>query len=232
MDNGGSKGLVSTRAGYDRWSLIYDDEDNPLISLEERELGPLLGDVRGLSIVDVGCGTGRQALRLAAAGATVTGLDFSTGMLARARAKAGAAEVLFIEHDLTRSFPLDADTFDRVLCCLVLDHVFELEALFGEMARVCKPDGFVVASVMHPAMMLQGIQARFTDPESGRVVRPESAPNEISDYVMATTRAELRIVQMSEHAVDEELVERSPRARKHLGWPLLLLLKLSPTGRR
>src|SRR5437899_3527724 len=60
---------LSTREGYDRWAMIYDDEDNPLIMLEERHLPDLLGDVHGLDVVDLGCGTGRRSVRLVAAGA-------------------------------------------------------------------------------------------------------------------------------------------------------------------
>src|SRR5438105_172200 len=60
--------VVSTAAGYDRWAEIYDGEDNPLIWLEEKHIRPLLGDVHGLNVADIGCGTGRHALRLAAAG--------------------------------------------------------------------------------------------------------------------------------------------------------------------
>ena len=71
--------ILSTQEGYDRWAEIYDAEQNPLISLEEPEVDRLLGDVAGLDIVDVGCGTGRHALRLAARGANVVGVDFSDG---------------------------------------------------------------------------------------------------------------------------------------------------------
>jgi hypothetical protein len=64
-------------------------------------------------------------------------------------------------------------------------------------------------------------------------MRPASVAHQISDYVMAATRAGLRIDHMSEHVVDQELLERSPRARKYwedhqdyLGWPFLLLIRL------
>lgn len=67
---------LPVRDGYDRWAEIYDDEDNPLILIEEPEVEALLGPVRGLRIADIGCGTGRHALRLAADGAIVTGVDF------------------------------------------------------------------------------------------------------------------------------------------------------------
>jgi malonyl-CoA O-methyltransferase len=220
---------VSTRAGYDRWSSIYDGEDNPLVALETPVVEQLLGRVAGLSIADVGCGTGRHALVLAAGGAEVTALDFSEGMLARARQKvraAGLQRITFLQHDLLQPLPLPDAGFDRVLCCLVLDHVPEPQRLFAELGRICKLDGAVIVSVMHPALMLKGIQARFVDPETGSEIRPESCPNQISDYVMGALRAGLRIESMSEHVVDAALAARCPRAHKYLGWPMLLAMKL------
>jgi len=219
---------LPTREGYDRWAPIYDGEDNPLVLLEERHLTPLLGDVRGLDLVDLGCGTGRQAVRLAAAGARVTAVDFSDGMVAKARGKPGWDRVRFVAHDLTRPLPFAEQAFDRVLSCLVLDHIGDLAAFFSECRRVCRPDGFVLVSVFHPALMLRGIQARFIDPATGRDVRPASHANQVSDYVMGVVRSGLRLEHMSEHAVDDELAARSPRSAKYLGWPLLLLLRLRP----
>jgi len=220
--------VVPTRAGYDRWAEIYDGEDNPLVVLEEELFPPLIGSVTGLSIADIGCGTGRHALLWAGAGARVTAVDFSEGMLHKAKAKPGAEEIRFVCHDLAKPFPLESQSFDRVFCCLVLDHISNPDAFFAELARLCRPDGFIGISVMHPAMMLKGVQARFTDPSTGRKIGPASHPNQISDYVMATVRSGLTIQHMSEHAVDAALVARSPRAEKYVGWPLLLLMKLAP----
>jgi hypothetical protein len=79
---------------------------------------------------------------------------------------------------------------------------------------------------MHPAMMLQGVQARFIEPGSGRRIYPQSQPNQISDYVMAAVHAGFRFEHLSEHAVGSDLAAASPRAAKYLGWPLLLLMRL------
>jgi ubiquinone/menaquinone biosynthesis C-methylase UbiE len=219
---------LPTDQGYDRWAEIYDDEFNPLVALESPHVVRMMGDVRGLSILDVGCGTGRHTLHFAASGANLTAIDFSEGMLARARAKPGAERVRSLRHDLARPLPFEGGAFDRVLCGLVLDHIADLAGLFGEMGRVCRTDGFVVVSVMHPAMMLRGIQARFHDPRTGRDTRPASVPNQISDYVTAYTRAGLTLDEMSEHVVDDALVARAPRAGKYLGWPMLLMIRLRP----
>jgi SAM-dependent methyltransferase len=94
--------VLPTQEGYDRWAEIYDGEGNPLIAMEEPVVDRLLGEIAGLAVVDVGCGTGRHALRLAERGANVVGVDFSDGMLARARAKEGASAVRWVVHDVTR----------------------------------------------------------------------------------------------------------------------------------
>ncbi len=216
--------VVATRAGYDRWAALYDDEDNPLIKLEERHLPPLLGPAAGRAVADLGCGTGRWAVRLAQGGARVTGIDFSEGMLAKARAKATGLDLRLVAHDLATPLPLPGQAFDLVLSCLAMEHLPVLAVPFAEMARLARPGGRVVVTAMHPAMILLGIEARFTDPATGRQTRPASARHDIAAYVNAAVRGGLVVETIGEFPVDDELAVVSPRARKYLGWPLLLVL--------
>ncbi len=220
--------VIPTQAGYDRWAEIYDGEDNPLVLLEELHIRSLIRPVAGLTVADIGCGTGRHAVQLAKAGAKVTAMDFSEEMLKRACQKPGAETVTFIQHDLAKPFPLTDAAFDRVLCCLVLDHIADLKSLFTELGRLCRRDGYIVISVMHPAMSLRGVQARFTDPSTGRRTLVEGHVHQVSDYVMAAKNAGLKLDHISEHAVDTALATRSPRAEKYLDWPVLLLIRLRP----
>lgn len=222
---------VPAREGYDRWSEIYDADDNPLVHLEEPRLRQLLGQVRGQSVLDLGCGTGRHTAWLAEHGAEVTALDFSTGMLDKARAKRGMEQVRFLVHDVAAPLPLPDQSHDRIVCGLVLDHVHSLEPYFAELRRLLKPSGAAVLSTVHPAMMLRGVQARFTDPMTGREIRPASASNQISDYVMAALNSNFTIDHLSEHTGDAELARRCPRAEKYIGWPLLLLMRVLPCQR-
>jgi malonyl-CoA O-methyltransferase len=181
-------------------------------------------------VLDVGCGTGRHALRVAQAGAHVTAIDFSPLMLEQAKAKRGTERVEFRVHDLATPMPFEGARFDRVICGLVVDHIADLSGLFREMRRVCRPaseGGAVVVSVMHPAMMLRGVQARFREASTGREIRPESQPNQISDYVLAATRAGFTLDHLSEHAVDDALAARIERARRYVGWPMLFLMRLT-----
>jgi SAM-dependent methyltransferase len=219
--------VTTVRAGYDRWAAVYDHDGNPLQGLEEPVVRSAVGDVRGRAVLDLGCGTGRHSLWLAAAGATVTAVDFSEGMLAEARNKPGAEAVHWIAHDLHRPLPFADGTFDLVVSGLVLEHLQELDGFFAEARRVLKAGGRAVVSAMHPAMFLRGTQARFTDPESGAVVRPGSVPHPIGAFVMAAVRAGFRLNAVDEFAPDAAFAGRCPRAAKYVGWPMLVVLRLS-----
>ena len=219
---------IPTREGYDRWSEVYDEDANPLIALEQPVFDALLGDVADQQILDVGCGTGRHSIRLAQRGACVTGTDFSQGMLDKARAQPGASAINFVHHDLTTPFPFDEATFDLVTCALVLDHIHDLPPFFAQLRTACKPSGRIVATVMHPAMALKGVQARFNDPTTGDKIHVDSATNSIADYVTAILAANLKIDHIAEHAPDEALAARFPRAEPYVGYPMLLAMRLLP----
>jgi malonyl-CoA O-methyltransferase len=220
--------VLPTREGYDRWAATYDTMGNWLLELEEPEVDRALGDVAGLDVLDVGAGTGRHAIRIAAAGARVTALDFSEEMLAKAREKPGADRVRWLVHDVARPLPFAPGSFDRVLSALVLEHIpiDELASFFGDLGRVARPDGVIVVTAMHPAMFLKGVSANFRD-ERGEV-RPRSYVATLSDYVMGAIRAGLVIESLAEHSVEEGLAARNDRSRKWLGWPALFVMILRP----
>ncbi len=220
--------MVPTREGYDRWATVYDDDANPLTILESEVLGPKLRNVAGLRVADIGCGTGRHAIELTRRGAKVTALDFSEGMLEKAKAKPGAENVNFVVCDFARPLPLKDRAFDIVLNCLVLDHIADVGLLFREFARVCAHDGVIHITIMHPALLLRGSQAAFTDPDTDTKTLVESVPNQISDYINAAAQAGLAIRSASEHAGTDELAKVASRAEKYVGWPLLLVLELAP----
>src|ERR1700691_5637403 len=73
---------------FDTWADVYDSQPNPLLSLEQRVLGPMLPDVRGLDVLDAGCGTGRWLHQLSnRSPRRLFGVDISPAMLLLAAMK-------------------------------------------------------------------------------------------------------------------------------------------------
>jgi malonyl-CoA O-methyltransferase len=222
--------LEGVRDGYDRWAELYDHDRNPLTALEEPRIQSAVGEVGGLTVLDLGCGTGRHATWLAAAGATVTAVDFSEGMLRAAREKPGAAKIEFIRHDLHHRLPFSDGSFDVVVSGLVLEHLRDLHAFFREVHRVTRVGGRAVVSAMHPAMFLRGSQARFTDPASGQVVQPGSVAHPLGEITMAVLTAGFHVDAIHEHSPDRQFAQQFPRAEKYIGWPMLVILELRVPG--
>ncbi len=218
------------QAGYDRWAEVYDHDGNPLQALEEPVVRAAVGEAAGLTVLDLGCGTGRHSVWLANAGANVTAVDFSEGMLAQARRKTEAGKVQFLTYDLHQPLPFQAGAFDLVVSGLVLEHLQDLDLFFGEARRVLRGGGRAVVSAMHPAMFLRGAQARFTDPVSGELVQPGSIAHPVGAFVMSAVRSGFTLAAIHELAPDAEFARQYPRAAKYVDWPMLIVLCLSACG--
>jgi SAM-dependent methyltransferase len=90
--------------------------------------------------VDIGCGDGLLACRLAARCAAVTGIDRDEKMIAAARERARAVPaVSFVQADFIQ-YPLEEASFDFACANTALHHM-DLGAALGKMARILRPGG-------------------------------------------------------------------------------------------
>jgi SAM-dependent methyltransferase len=106
---------------------------------QEQVIASFLSPVAGRTILDVGTGTGRAALALAARGATVTGVDASAEMLAVAErhAKDAGLSVTFTRGD-AHGLGFPSQSFDAVICLRVLMHTPDWRTSLGELCRVAR----------------------------------------------------------------------------------------------
>ena len=136
----GAAGMARTYAGW-RASTLGRITDR----LEDALLRDLLGDVAGHAVLDLGCGDGALAVRLATAGAQVVGLDADPAMLQAAAVRAAAAGVrVQFATGRAEALPFTAGRFDVVIAVTVLCFVPDAETAFREIARVLRPGGAVV----------------------------------------------------------------------------------------
>jgi SAM-dependent methyltransferase len=109
----------------------------------------LAGDVRGLLVLDAGCGPGLYTEELVVRGAKVVGLDASAAMVDLARRRLGSTARIE-EADLDARLPLADEEFDLVVCALAIHYVDDRAATLREFHRVLRPGGRVVLSTQHP----------------------------------------------------------------------------------
>jgi SAM-dependent methyltransferase len=141
------------------WQATFTDGADP--EYEEQILPLLAGQLAGAErILDIGCGEGQVARRAAAAErrALVVGIDVSTPQLRCATRRGGDVVVARGEGE---RLPFRAGSFDAAVCCLVIEHIEDPEALIAEAVRVLVPGGRFLLLVNHP--LFQGPGSGLVD---------------------------------------------------------------------
>lgn len=143
-------------ANADHWDAVFRRlrEQGEDLDWQERWVSahlPHLQAVNARRVLDLGCGSGNDVLRLARAGFQVTGLDFSPEAVRQGREKARAQglSAQFLEGDMARELPFPAAAFDAVMSNVAL-HMFDAattRAVFVEVARIVRPGGAFVFHV-------------------------------------------------------------------------------------
>lgn len=128
-------------------------------------------------VLDVGTGPGRLCAELAGRGWTISGIDRSSEMIARARARVPAAAHRLLEGDLRR-LPFADGSFDAVVASGVLEYVPERAAALTELARVLRSGGTAALTMPNPLALQATWRRVFVYPASRAVKRllPGSRP--------------------------------------------------------
>ena len=124
--------------GKTRWLRLLNNMVPPRLAY----FNPIVGDWRGKSVLDLGCGGGFMAEPLARQGARVIGVDPSAPAIAAAKRHAEESGLAIDYHVGTgERLPVADNAVDIVVCVDVLEHVHDLDAVIGEIRRVLKPGG-------------------------------------------------------------------------------------------
>jgi demethylmenaquinone methyltransferase / 2-methoxy-6-polyprenyl-1,4-benzoquinol methylase len=142
---GGTLPDTQVRAMFDRIARVYDRMNSVMTAGMHHRWRERAADLArvgpGDTALDVATGTGDLAVELARRGVSVTGLDFSEGMLAIAREK--APSVRFEQGDAL-ALPYADGEFDAATVGFGARNFSDLRSGLAEMARVTRPGGRVV----------------------------------------------------------------------------------------
>jgi SAM-dependent methyltransferase len=132
------------KEGWDRNAARYEDI---VLGWTSQAFGPILdtfGDLSGVRLLDVACGTGHLVRVAADRGALAEGLDIAPNMVRIARETFGGLP--FVEADAEAMPHADA-SFRAVTCCFGLLHMERPEAVLAEVFRVLRRGGRFTYSV-------------------------------------------------------------------------------------
>lgn len=192
----------------------------------------VIGEVAGRRVMDLACGNGYLARRLARMGAQVVGVDRSASIIARARERERREPlgVAYAVADATSLRGVEGDSFDMVLCNMALMDMPDAEGALREAARVLRSGGRLVASLSHPCFDTGGGSgwviertgpeisisrkvARYREPfedlvpwRAGFYTRSYHRP--LSWYVRALWAAGLALTGFEEPAPTQEFMEK------------------------
>jgi ubiquinone/menaquinone biosynthesis C-methylase UbiE len=237
------------------WNRVADDWQIQVGSVGDvnRRLNsdPVLwkfaGDVRGLRVLDAGCGTGYLSIQLAKCGALVTGIDFAERMIAIAR-----------RTDPTTDFRVDSCSelatvgdaeFHLVVANYMLMDTPDLQGTMKAFHRVLKPGGVAVLIFSHPCFPAgratvsqghDGVTYVWDSPyfKSQKHVDPPWAHfrsefiwfhRPLSDYWKAFVETGFAVLDFEEPRVTEDryhLVETEAALKKSLACPYSVAFKL------
>jgi len=141
-----------TSASYD---ALYEGEQTRKFEVASR-LAPL--PLKGV-VLDAGCGTGLITRRLRGRRRFVVGVDFSEGMLRRARERLGSRDADLVLGDV-ECLPFRPRSFDLILCLTVLQNCDPLKAV-SSLLHALKSRGLLVLSYMKRSRSATSIEATF-----------------------------------------------------------------------
>lgn len=193
------------------WTGEQGDRNRRFIS--DPVLHRLLGEVRGLRVLDAGCGAGYLAARLARDGADVIAVDASARMIEHARARGLDARV----DDVRTLGTIDRASIDRVVSNYVLMDLPDIDSACRAIARVLAPRGAAVLVFTHPCF--DGVEPYCEERRVEERWGPFSSDfvfwhRPLARYVGALRDARLEITHLEEPVLDRSVAHPFDRDRE------------------
>ena len=173
---------TNVQSVYNQWADSYDEIDNKTRDLDKTATQMMLGDIINLSasVLEWGCGTGKNTAWLLKNVRLLIAIDFSEKMLNRAKEKYAAPHLHYKVADIREQWQFKNQSFTLITCNLILEHVHDLDFVFSEAMRVLQPNGYFFISELHPFKQYKGSKARFE--MNNELISPDCYTHHISEF--------------------------------------------------
>jgi predicted TPR repeat methyltransferase len=193
---------MNVQQAYNIWADQYDTNQNKTRDLEGVALREILSNIKFENCLEIGCGTGKNTEWLITQADSLTSVDLSEEMLAKAKTKITSDKVQFKQADITQSWNFANKTYDLVGFSLVLEHIENLEEIFKKIVEVTHAGSYIYVGELHPFKQYAGTKARFETEEGLQIVTCFN--HNISDFTQAAKRFGFEIVDVNEYFDDND----------------------------
>jgi malonyl-CoA O-methyltransferase len=149
---------LAIASAFGRAASKYDQHAAFQREVANKLAAKLPADLAGLSVLDVGCGTGYLSQLLIDRGAMVTCSDISSQMLAQAEQRLGTTAANYTIQD-AESLSFENHSFDIVVSSLALQWCADISTPLSEMLRVTKATGEIYFSTLLDGSLFELVNA-------------------------------------------------------------------------
>lgn len=189
---------MSIEKAYDEWSSQYDSNKNRTRDLDQQVTRKILQEIDFQSVLELGCGTGKNTEWLQTKASKILAVDFSEEMLAIAKKKISSENVIFQKADITKYWGWNSGKHDLITCNLILEHIEDLEFIFKQAFSQLHHGGYFFVSELHPFKQYKGTKARFNSKENG-LIELKTYTHHISEFFDAARSAGFQLQKFNEY---------------------------------
>ncbi len=200
---------MNIQSNYDQWAASYDSDENKTRDLDKRVSQQTLRNYDFKTVLEIGCGTGKNTNWLRAHCSYLLAVDFSEEMLAIAKEKIKDPRVRFHQANITQAWEFTKGLFDLITCNLILEHIEDVDFVFQQSAYKLHKKGLFFISEYHPFKQYLGKQARFE--KNGETVLIPSYTHHVSEFIAAGKKNDFELVELKEWMNEHEDEDKIPR---------------------
>ena len=199
---------MNIKSAYNIWANNYDEDKNLTRDLDAEIVRKEFSNQKFDSILEVGCGTGKNTVFFASISNQLTAMDFSDGMITKAKEKVKSENVSFKIRDITKEWNLEEKKFDLITFNLILEHIENLTFIFEQSHKYLSSKGLVFINELHPFRQYDGKKAVYEENDETKEI--DAFIHNISDFINSANKSGLKLLKLDEywHAQDQNKLPR------------------------
>jgi 2-polyprenyl-3-methyl-5-hydroxy-6-metoxy-1,4-benzoquinol methylase len=198
---------MNIQSSYNLWAGTYDQCENKTRDLELSAQKSFFSNTKFETILELGCGTGKNSQFLHSICKHLTAVDFSEKMILKAMAKFKDIDIDFLIRDINQewSYP---KKFDLITSSLILEHIQNLDHIFLQANQVLNANGLFYIGELHPFKQYLGSQANFKFNNTN--IKIPAFVHHLSDYFRVAEENYFKCIYITE-TFDDPISENIPR---------------------